>query len=188
MQTEPQQYSIGEAAAAVVAPSGGRCSDLGRRRFAQVAVESAAVSQDRLGAHGRLRALSQDLFECRCVVTWRIRGLFGHLFEADHLMRAVRGHLGDLCHLRDAVGVAGVDQPVADAGCAQKDLRQPSFGVLAAAFPIVLRLSVLRETEQRSAVSTHGEAQLRVESRVEVGERLDVGLVEGILKPRPIPR
>ena len=103
-------------------------------------------------------------------------------------MRAVRGHLGDLCHLRHAVGVAGVDQPVADAGGAQKDLRQPGFGVLTAAFPIVLRLSVSRETEQRSAVSTHGEAQLRVESRVEVGERLDVGLVESILKPRPIPR
>ena len=35
-------------------------------------------------------------------------------------------------------------------------------------------------------MSAHREAELGVETRVEVGQRCDVGLVERVLEPRPI--
>ncbi len=37
-------------------------------------------------------------------------------------------------------------------------------------------------------MGSHCEAELRVESGVEVGERFGVGLVEAVLKPLPVPR
>ena len=114
--------------------------------------------------------------------------MFGHLFEADHLVGAARGQRGNLPHVRDALGVAGVDQPVADAGRAQKDPRQLGFGELAATLPIVLRLRMFGQAERWRAVGAHGEAKLGVESGVEVGEWLGVGLVEAVLKAMPVPR
>ena len=70
----------------------------------------------------------------------------------------------------------------------QKDPRQLGLGELTATLPIVLGLRMFGQAEQRRAVGTHGEAKLGVESGVEVGEWLGVGLVEGVLESPPVPR
>ena len=114
--------------------------------------------------------------------------MFGHLFEADDFVGAGSGQLGDLRDVGNTFRVAGVDQPVADTRPAEEDLRQLGFAVLTALLPIVLRLRVLRQPEQWRAVSADGEAELGVESGVEVGQGLGVGFVERVLEPAPVPR
>ena len=102
-------------------------------------------------------------------------------------MGAACGQFGDLRDVGNALPVAGVDQPVADARRAEEDPRQLGFGVLTSLLPIVLWLSVFRQPKQRRAVSADGEAELGVEAGVEVGQRLGVGFVEGILELTPVP-
>src|SRR5689334_17389966 len=98
------------------------------------------------------------------------------------------GPLGDLRDVGDTIGVAGVDQPVAHAGGGQEYSGQLPFRELATASPIVLRLSMLGQAEQRRAVGADGEAELCVEPGVEVGKWVGVGLVEGVLETPPVPR
>ena len=88
----------------------------------------------------------------------------------------------------NTVRKAGVDQPVADARRSKEDPRKLGFAVLTSVLPIVLRLGMLRQPKQWRAVGADGEADLGVESGVEVGETLGVGFVEGILESTPVPR
>ena len=106
--TEP----IGRRLSAAVAPAGGRRGDLDRRRFAQVAVEPAAEADTDLVptavAVRSLRMCSKADAEtpgnsaaCSATCSSRTKAC------------AASSTNGDTGNVRDALGVAGLDQPVA---------------------------------------------------------------------------
>ena len=145
-----------EGADAVIAVSAGMRSDL-LRCYPAIEPEPVCVIHNGIDTDeyrpdsgtGALEHYGIDPQRPTVVFVGRItrqKGL-GHLLEADHLVGVACGQLGKLRHVRDARGVAGVDQPVADAGRAQKESPQLGFGELAAALPILLRLGMFRQSE-----------------------------------------
>jgi hypothetical protein len=74
-------------------------------------------------------------------------GLLGHLLEANHFVGAATGPFGELRDARYALRVAGVYQPVADAGGWQEDSGQLGIGELAATLPIFLWINVFGQSE-----------------------------------------
>ena len=187
VQPEPQQHAVRQTPAALTPPRG-RVGDLGLRRVRQVAVEAAAIGQDRLGRHRSGRTPVQLIVERVSVIAPVGDGLFGDLLQPDHLVRPAggeRGHVVDVCGV---VRKSGVHQPIRHSRRAQKQLRQIWLGECTTALPVVVGARVRRPAQQWRAAGTHRKPELRVEAGVEVGERLGVGLVERVLEPAPVPR
>jgi hypothetical protein len=130
----------------------------------------------------------QDLFECRRVIAGSLCGLLGHLLEPDHFVCPATGQFAQLGDTGDVVAETGVHQPIAHPGGRQKKAGQLAFAQLATALPIRLRINVSGQSQDGGAVVAHREAQLRIETRVEVGEGLGIGFVERVLKPAAVPR
>ena len=70
---------------------------------------------------------------------------------------------------------------------AQEQPGQLGLGVLAATVPVGVGVGVPRQPEQRCAMRADREPELGVERRIEVRERLGVGLVEPVLEPARSP-
>ena len=102
----------------------------------------------------------QDLLERRCVVAGRLRGLLGHLLETNDLVSAAAGQRAKSPTSSDVTADPGVHQPVAHPGGRQKQAGQLGLGELAAAFPIHLRFNVFGQSQDGTAVGSHGEAEL----------------------------
>lgn len=127
----------------------------------------------------------QYLLECRGIISGCLRGLLGHLLEANHLVDASTAGRRELVDIGDALGESGVDQPVADIGTAQKQAGQLGLGEFASAFPIRVGVDVSGQPQNWCAVRAHRETQLRVEPRV--GNRIGVGLIERVFEAPPVP-
>ena len=86
MEAEAQQHSVGQSGARAVPPSLRRFGHLSGRGLAQIAVESAAVGQYRLGGYGGLGPLVEESGEGRRVVVGFRNGRFGHRLQSDDLV------------------------------------------------------------------------------------------------------
>ena len=101
-------------------------------------------------------------------------------------MGAATGGLGHFGEIAYPAAEPGVHQPIRHRGRRQEAPAQLLLPQLAAPVPVSVRVDVPRQVEYGRTVVAHRETDLGVEGRVEIGERLRVGLVETVLETRAV--
>ena len=167
-------------------PAAGCFRHRSRWGSAEIPVESGAVGENRLDAHGAAGELVKPLAELVDVFC-RVGNLpeqrLGDQFQPNDLVGPPAGDLGQAGHAEVVSAIQSrIDQPVAHPGGAGHAPAHLEFSQLGAPAPVVRRWGVPWQVKNAAAPAADGEPELCVVGVLRGGQRFGVPLVERVLK------